>query len=230
MCRYPGAIDCDIHSTVPGIGVLLPYMDDYWREAFVSRGIDGLEMASYPPGAPISCRADWRHAKGRARPRSCTSTCGSWPSRKRYWPIFAAAERTNLPIGLHVGGPSAAAPSASGWPSFYVEEHQVLSHSMPIQAASLILEGVFDRYPKLKIILIEGGFAWVPTLGWRLDANVAKMRSRARDRSAKQMSCSSPIGLRDAVLNEIIRDQICDLLRTEAVGPHHVSRLDSGRI
>ena len=134
-------------------------------------------MANYPPGAPISCRADWRPAKGRARPRSCASTCGSWSSRKRYWPIFAAAERTNLPIGLHVGGPSAAAPSASGWPSFYVEEHQVLSHSMPIQAASLILEGVFDRYPKLKIILIEGGFAWVPTLGWRLDANVAKMRS-----------------------------------------------------
>ena len=65
MSRYPGAIDCDIHPTVPGIGVLLPYMDDYWREAFVSRGIDGLEMANYPPGAPISCRADWRPAKGR---------------------------------------------------------------------------------------------------------------------------------------------------------------------
>ena len=97
--------------------------------------------------------------------------------RERYWPIFAAAERANLPIGLHVGGPSAAAPSASGWPSFYVEEHQVLSHSMPTQAASLILEGVFDRYPGLKIVLIEGGFAWVPVLGWRLDANVAKMKS-----------------------------------------------------
>src|SRR5262249_15386137 len=65
MSRYRGAIDCDIHPTVPGIGVLLPYMDDYWQEAFVSRGIDGLEMASYPPGAPISCRADWRPAKGR---------------------------------------------------------------------------------------------------------------------------------------------------------------------
>jgi predicted TIM-barrel fold metal-dependent hydrolase len=57
------------------------------------------------------------------------------------------------------GRPVGGTPSASGWPSFYVEEHQVLSHSMPIQAACLILEGVFDRYPKLKIILIEGGFA-----------------------------------------------------------------------
>ena len=65
MSCYPGAIDCDIHPTVPGIKALLPFMDDYWQEAFVSRGIDGLEMASYPPGAPISCRADWRPAKGR---------------------------------------------------------------------------------------------------------------------------------------------------------------------
>jgi len=65
MGRYPGAIDCDIHPTVPGIRALLPYMDDYWQDAFVSRGIDGLEMASYPPGAPISCRADWRPANGR---------------------------------------------------------------------------------------------------------------------------------------------------------------------
>ena len=56
MSRYPGAIDCDIHPSVPGISTLLPYMDDYWQEAFVSRGIDGLEMASYPPGAPIACR------------------------------------------------------------------------------------------------------------------------------------------------------------------------------
>ena len=68
MERYPGAIDCDIHPTVPGIGVLLPYMDDYWQEAFVSRGIDGLEMASYPPGAPISCRADWRPQRAGRQP------------------------------------------------------------------------------------------------------------------------------------------------------------------
>lgn len=99
--------------------------------------------------------------------------------RRRYWPIFAAAERAGLPIGLHVGGPTASAPTASGWPSFYVEEHQILSHSMPTQATSLVLEGVFDRFPALKVIMIEGGFAWVPPLCWRLDAAWSKMRDEA---------------------------------------------------
>ncbi len=63
--RTLGAIDCDIHPTVPEVAALLPYMDDYWRDAFVSRGIDGMDMASYPPGTPLACRADWRPARGR---------------------------------------------------------------------------------------------------------------------------------------------------------------------
>ena len=52
----------------------------------------------------------------------------------------------------------------------------MLVHSMQNQAASLILEGVFEAFPNLKVCLIEGGFAWVPSLGWRLDAHWAKMR------------------------------------------------------
>ena len=55
-----GAIDCDIHPGVPDIRTLLPYMDEFWRESFVHRGLDGFEMMSYPPNAPITCRPDWR--------------------------------------------------------------------------------------------------------------------------------------------------------------------------
>ncbi len=36
---------------------------------------------------------------------------------------------------------------------------------------------MFERFPGLKVILIEGGFAWAPSLAWRLDAQFAKMRS-----------------------------------------------------
>jgi predicted TIM-barrel fold metal-dependent hydrolase len=96
--------------------------------------------------------------------------------RKRYWPIFAAAQAANLSIGLHIGGTQNSAPSAGGWPQFYMEDHHVLVHSMQNQAASLVLEGVFDRFPRLKVVLIEGGFAWWPTLAWRLDKHWRKMR------------------------------------------------------
>jgi hypothetical protein len=112
--------------------------------------------------------------------RFCQIQMGSKTSeplgRRRYWPIFAAAQAHGLSIGLHVGGTGNSAPSAGGWPQFYIEEHHSLVHSMQNQAASLILEGVFEAFPKLKIVMIEGGFAWVPVLGWRLDKHWAKMR------------------------------------------------------
>ncbi|TDH59216.1 amidohydrolase [Dankookia rubra] len=97
--------------------------------------------------------------------------------RQRYWPIFEAAIAHDLPIGMHIGGEAGHAPSASGWPSFYIEDHHGLIHSMQCQVTSMILEGVFERFPTLKIIMIEGGFAWLPTLAWRLDAHFDKMRS-----------------------------------------------------
>jgi predicted TIM-barrel fold metal-dependent hydrolase len=58
-----GSIDCDIHPAVPGMAVLMPYLDDYWREHLASRGTDKLNLSvtSYPPGAPLSARPDWRH-------------------------------------------------------------------------------------------------------------------------------------------------------------------------
>ena len=37
------------------------------------------------------------------------------------------------------------------------------------QVISLIVEGVFDRFPTLRVALIEGGFTWMPSLMWRID-------------------------------------------------------------
>ncbi|MEH3107697.1 MAG: amidohydrolase family protein [Sphingomonas fennica] len=96
--------------------------------------------------------------------------------RRRYWPIYEAAVAAGLPIGLHVGGFAGAPPSGSGWVSYYLEDHHSNTESMQALVTSLVLEGTFDRFPDLKIVLIEGGFVWLPALTWRLDKHFETMR------------------------------------------------------
>jgi predicted TIM-barrel fold metal-dependent hydrolase len=40
----------------------------------------------------------------------------------------------------------------------------------------LVVRRVIDRFPKLKIALIEGGFAWAPALCWRMDKHWERLR------------------------------------------------------
>lgn len=89
--------------------------------------------------------------------------------RKRYWPIYDAAVEAGLPIGLHVGGFGGYPNSGSGWSSFYLEDHHGNTESMMALVTSLVAEGVFEAFPTLKIVLIEGGFVWLPSLMWRMD-------------------------------------------------------------
>jgi len=96
--------------------------------------------------------------------------------RRRYWPLYEAAVAAGLPIGIHFASTTAAPTTAAGWPSYYIEDHTVMSMAFQAQLTSLIVEGVFDRFPDLRIALVEGGFAWLPPLMWRLDALYHRMR------------------------------------------------------
>jgi predicted TIM-barrel fold metal-dependent hydrolase len=48
------------------------------------------------------------------------------------------------------------------------------------QIASLVIEGVFERFPRLRVIFIESGFSWVPALKWRLDQHRQRFADEVR--------------------------------------------------
>ncbi|WP_254073395.1 hypothetical protein [Acidisphaera sp. S103] len=57
-----GAIDCDVHPSVPNLRSLFPYLEDHWIDSIIQRGMDDLETISYPAGAPITARTDKRRS------------------------------------------------------------------------------------------------------------------------------------------------------------------------
>ncbi len=96
----------------------------------------------------------------------------------RYYPIYETATRLDLPICLHVNrSPGMRLLTPVGFSSYFFEHHALYSMMYAAHLTSLIFEGVFERFPTLKVSLIEGGFSWLVPLVWRLDKQWEKLGS-----------------------------------------------------
>jgi predicted TIM-barrel fold metal-dependent hydrolase len=174
-------LDLGIPSQVNlDFGAALQYAINEWQYEFFSRPDPRLRpsivVGQDDPVAAVAeierCAALGRHAQVNISPRANEPL-----GRRKYWPIYAAAEAAGLPLGIHVGGYGGHAPTASGWPSFYNEEHHSNAQTVAAQLSSLVIEGVPERFPKLKFVFIEGGFGWVPAITWRMDQHFERFRS-----------------------------------------------------
>jgi predicted TIM-barrel fold metal-dependent hydrolase len=114
----------------------------------------------------------------------CVSgTASRIPLGQRYfWPIYAAAERNDLAIHFHPSTTSVIANTAStvaGMASTYLESHTALPQFYQAYLISMVFEGVFEKFPGLRVMFIEGGVSWLVHVMWRMDKEYKALRQQA---------------------------------------------------
>ena len=91
-------------------------------------------------------------------------------------PLYEAIVRNDLVMGLHWGGTTEGPPSTSGFASWWIEEYAAEVQSYSAQLLTMIAEGVFQRFPELRVSFLESGFTWVPSWCWRMNKEWTGLR------------------------------------------------------
>lgn len=97
---------------------------------------------------------------------------------KRYLKVFAALEERALPLAFH------SAPNWSDRPfeqlNRFIGVHALgFPFYAMIQMTALILNGIPERFPGLRLIFMEAGVSWVPFMIGRLDSEYVLRSSEA---------------------------------------------------
>ena len=103
---------------------------------------------------------------------------GEFLDLKKFWPIYARAEALDVPIYLHPSHPHPAVSEA--YYKDYAVDFPMIARpawgytvEAGTQAVRLVLSGVFERHPRLKIILGHLGES-LPFQLWRIDQALSR--------------------------------------------------------
>jgi len=109
-------------------------------------------------------------------------TNGVFFDDKRFWPIFERAQALDVPLYVHPASPHSAVVDA--YYKDYVKDFPAILNAAwgftvetATQGIRLVLSGVFDAYPDLKIILGHMGEG-LPFLLWRIDHALSRPGNR----------------------------------------------------
>jgi predicted TIM-barrel fold metal-dependent hydrolase len=93
-----------------------------------------------------------------------------------YDPLWSALEDLQMPVSQHVNVRKSNVEQISKWDPTPVKA--ILQSTPPIFMSELlagwVTTGIFDKHPKLNVVLVEAGIGWIPYFLYRLD----KMKDR----------------------------------------------------
>ena len=143
-------------------------------------------------------------------------TANEYLDEEKFWPILEAAEAMDRAIYIHPRAPSEgmAAPFRD-----YRMEAAVWGYGMETgtHAVRLILGGIFDRFPNLKIVIGHMGEA-IPFWLWRMDY----MGNPARGRSNNKSKPSEYFKKNFAITTSGVEDPVALRYCIEKIGPENI--------
>jgi predicted TIM-barrel fold metal-dependent hydrolase len=95
-----------------------------------------------------------------------------------YMQLYAEIEETGLPIAFHAG-PTWDDDWMKTMNRFISVHALSFVHCNMVHMTNWVINGIPERFPRLKVIWIESGLAWVPFLMQRLDHEFLKRTSEA---------------------------------------------------
>jgi uncharacterized protein len=110
----------------------------------------------------------------------CLSPVAVNLGQRHYHPIYAAAQEHGLAVIVHPGGfeGNVVGPAVLGGvgPRTPEETFSLLPQIAMSNVASLLYDGVFERFPELRVVFAGFGFSWAPPVLWRMDTEWRGLR------------------------------------------------------
>ncbi len=102
-------------------------------------------------------------------------------------PLWAAAQDLDLSVCLHTFTtyPPYAPGGQDTWDNIWIQRSAAHVWCGERNMAALIGAGLFDRYPTLRIGVLEGGHGWLPQWALRLDEQAERSRTMLPDLKLK---------------------------------------------
>jgi predicted TIM-barrel fold metal-dependent hydrolase len=180
-CGVEQALRNDIPAMTASVAAFNRWLDEDWGFNYQGRVLGTPIISLADPDAAI---AELNYVLSRGarvicmRPAAVPGTDGRArslgdPAHDKVW---AAIAESGVPVAFHLADSGYNAVAAMwGGPGEYDPFHLdaltklvISDRAIHDTIGSLIIDGVFDRHPKLKVMSIENGAAWVPLLMKRL--------------------------------------------------------------